>query len=218
MIELFILALANINIIDATTNGEIQVDGVITNDQRQTVELWVTYTTMKLQYGLCDGESSSCRPCELQQGCHYLTEVKELISSNISDDDGSFTLSASTSQIQSIYDPIYFILVNGHKKQITETYETWISERLQRGQEIHAVPLPSIGLRAHAESYSNGQMDKVEFGTMMSHNLFGSTPTDVIIPEWFRNTAGYWADKDISNAEFLNAVDWLVEKNIIEMS
>lgn len=184
MIELFIMILAYINIIDATTNGEVQVDGVITNDQRQTVELWVTYKTMKVQYGY---------PCQSQLGCLVPTEARQLMSSNISDDDGSFTISTSSRQLQS---PTYSIIVNGHEERITPIHN---------------------GLRDHAEAYSNGIMDKVEFGTMLSRNLFGSTPDDVVIPEWFRNTAGYWADKDISNAEFINAVDWLITHEIISL-
>ena len=35
------------------------------------------------------------------------------------------------------------------------------------------------------------------------------------VPEWVKNTAGWWATDQISETEFVNAVEFLVKENII---
>ena len=38
------------------------------------------------------------------------------------------------------------------------------------------------------------------------------------VPDWVKNTAGWWADDKISETEFVNAVEFLVKENIIQVS
>jgi len=35
------------------------------------------------------------------------------------------------------------------------------------------------------------------------------------IPEWIKNTAGWWATNQVSDKEFLNGIKWLIEEGII---
>ena len=38
------------------------------------------------------------------------------------------------------------------------------------------------------------------------------------VPDWVRNTAGWWADDKISETEFVNAIEYLVKENIIQVN
>ena len=38
------------------------------------------------------------------------------------------------------------------------------------------------------------------------------------VPEWVKNTAGWWATDAISETEFVNAIEFLVNENIIQVS
>ena len=38
------------------------------------------------------------------------------------------------------------------------------------------------------------------------------------VPEWVKNTAGWWATDQISETEFVNAVEFLVKENIIQVN
>ena len=38
------------------------------------------------------------------------------------------------------------------------------------------------------------------------------------VPEWVKNTAGWWAADEISEKEFVNAIEFLVKSNIINIS
>jgi plastocyanin len=37
------------------------------------------------------------------------------------------------------------------------------------------------------------------------------------VPDWVKNTAKFWTEGKISNTEFLNAIKFLIEKNIIQV-
>ena len=39
----------------------------------------------------------------------------------------------------------------------------------------------------------------------------------VNVPDWVKNTAGWWATDAISETEFVNAVEFLVKENIIQV-
>jgi len=39
---------------------------------------------------------------------------------------------------------------------------------------------------------------------------------DIVIPPWIKNNAGWWADNDISDSDFLYGIKFLVETNIIQ--
>ena len=36
-----------------------------------------------------------------------------------------------------------------------------------------------------------------------------------LVPDWVKNTAGWWATDAISETEFINAIEFLVKENII---
>ena len=38
------------------------------------------------------------------------------------------------------------------------------------------------------------------------------------VPDWVKNTAGWWATDIISETEFVNAIEFLVKKNIIQIN
>ena len=38
------------------------------------------------------------------------------------------------------------------------------------------------------------------------------------VPEWVKNTAGWWADDKISEEEFVNAIEFLVKENIMQVN
>jgi hypothetical protein len=38
------------------------------------------------------------------------------------------------------------------------------------------------------------------------------------VPDWVKNTAGWWADDKISETEFVNAVEFLVKENIMQVN
>ena len=50
-------------------------------------------------------------------------------------------------------------------------------------------------------------------GVMFISNAFGE-----YVPDWVKNTAGWWADDKISETEFVNAVEFLVKENIIQVN
>jgi len=37
------------------------------------------------------------------------------------------------------------------------------------------------------------------------------------VPDWFRGVAGFWADEDITTAEFIDGIEFLIEEEIIQV-
>ena len=37
------------------------------------------------------------------------------------------------------------------------------------------------------------------------------------VPDWVKNTAGWWATDEISETEFVNAIEYLIKKGIISL-
>ena len=50
-------------------------------------------------------------------------------------------------------------------------------------------------------------------GTIFVPNAFAES-----VPEWVKNTAGWWATDAISETEFVNAIEFLVNEEIIQVS
>ena len=50
-------------------------------------------------------------------------------------------------------------------------------------------------------------------GVMFVPNVFGE-----YVPDWVKNTAGWWATDTISETEFVNAIEFLVNENIMQVS
>jgi len=44
-----------------------------------------------------------------------------------------------------------------------------------------------------------------------------SSAEEELIPSWIKNTAGFWADNQISDNEFMNAIEFLIGKEIIQV-
>ena len=38
------------------------------------------------------------------------------------------------------------------------------------------------------------------------------------IPDWVKNTAGWWSDDQISEQEFVSAIEFLIEINVIDLN
>ncbi|HSG74363.1 MAG TPA: PhnD/SsuA/transferrin family substrate-binding protein, partial [Nitrosopumilaceae archaeon] len=38
-----------------------------------------------------------------------------------------------------------------------------------------------------------------------------------IVPSWIKNTAGYWANNEISDVEFMNAIEYLIGQGAIQI-
>ena len=54
----------------------------------------------------------------------------------------------------------------------------------------------------------------VFFMGIITPNVFA----EEIVPDWVKNTAGWWATDAISETEFVNAIEFLVNENIIQVS
>jgi len=55
------------------------------------------------------------------------------------------------------------------------------------------------------------------FVTILSGILFLPSASAQLVPEWVKNTAGWWATDVISETEFVNAIEFLVKENIIQV-
>ena len=49
-----------------------------------------------------------------------------------------------------------------------------------------------------------------------SHEIFAESPEN--IPNWIKNTAGWWAEDAISETEFINTIEFLIMQNIIQIT
>ena len=56
------------------------------------------------------------------------------------------------------------------------------------------------------------------FLTFLSGILFLPSAFAENVPDWVKNTAGWWATDAISETEFVNAVEFLVKENIIQVN
>ena len=48
-------------------------------------------------------------------------------------------------------------------------------------------------------------------------SLFASAE-DEIIPSWIKNTASFWVNGDVSDKEFISAIEWMIENNVLQVS
>jgi len=49
-------------------------------------------------------------------------------------------------------------------------------------------------------------------------NVFAVTASEPIVPEWVKNNAGWWSDGQISETEFIQAIEFLSKQGIINIS
>ena len=50
-------------------------------------------------------------------------------------------------------------------------------------------------------------------GIILIPNVFAEN-----VPDWVKNTASWWAEDVISETEFVNAIEYLVKENIIQVN
>jgi len=48
-------------------------------------------------------------------------------------------------------------------------------------------------------------------------SLFASAEEE-IIPSWIKNTASFWVNGDVSDKEFISAIEWMLENNVLQVS
>ena len=50
------------------------------------------------------------------------------------------------------------------------------------------------------------------------NQVFEKSKYEIIIPDWIKNNAGWWADGDIDEKEFLSAIDYLLSNEILRIN
>jgi hypothetical protein len=45
----------------------------------------------------------------------------------------------------------------------------------------------------------------------------GDTPQNAVIPDWVRNNAGWWSEGLISDEDFANGIQYLIQQGIISV-
>ena len=38
---------------------------------------------------------------------------------------------------------------------------------------------------------------------------------EIVLPDWVKNNAAWWADDLVSDQEFVQAIEWLIEKGVM---
>lgn len=202
MIELFILALASITIMDVSFDNGMHVDGVA--EPNAKIELHVTYSVREETFS----SPYIGKPCE-NKGlpCTYFIDKDKLLTTTNTDNHGSFTIKSTNYQVEQLQSPLakkttYYISMNNQQEYTGPLY---------------------YGIRDVVKSYASGigthaEIENTLLVFLNKRDALRTTDYSITeIPEWFRNTAGYWADKQITNADFLNAINYLVNKKIIEI-
>ncbi len=44
-----------------------------------------------------------------------------------------------------------------------------------------------------------------------------SAQQDYLIPEWIKNTAGWWSDGAVSDSEFVDALQFLIDEEVLQI-
>jgi len=82
-------------------------------------------------------------------------------------------------------------------------------------------------LKSNAKWWASGQLDDNEFASgikflieqdliTLSDDEISQTPSSEIqTPHWIKNTAGWWADGLVSDAEFVSGLEHLINNRII---
>jgi hypothetical protein len=102
-----------------------------------------------------------------------------------------------------------------------------------RGQavELEIIQIPQW-VRDNAKGYGNGQLDDhklletyflagieylVEKGVLTADLAEETKNQEYKIPDWVKNNAKWWTDNKISDEEFLNGMQYLIENQIIDI-
>ena len=38
---------------------------------------------------------------------------------------------------------------------------------------------------------------------------------EIVLPDWVKNNAGWWADDLVSDQEFVRAIEWLIDEGVM---
>ena len=66
-------------------------------------------------------------------------------------------------------------------------------------------------------SLSDGTIYRI-IPTDNESNMIGQNDIEFTIPEWVKNTSGWWANDQISESEFLLSIEYLIENDIMKIS
>ena len=55
------------------------------------------------------------------------------------------------------------------------------------------------------------------YGHGLGFEILPPVPENVVIPDWVRNNAGWWSEGLISDEEFANGLQYLIENGIISV-
>ena len=87
-------------------------------------------------------------------------------------------------------------------------------------------PLPSW-LKSNAKWWANGELNDIEFAsgikfliekdviTISNNEISQTVSSEIQTPHWIKNTAGWWADGLVSDAEFVSGLEHLVNNGVI---
>jgi len=112
-------------------------------------------------------------------------------------------------------------------------------DSVQEIDNLHHEPKPSVPVwvKSNAEWWSEGQILDSEFVKSIQYLLEekiilipdsqiyenSGKPTtessldDVVIPNWIKNTAKWWADDSITEKDFVKSIEWLIQNNVIKV-
>ena len=66
------------------------------------------------------------------------------------------------------------------------------------------------------ENLAGNKLANVEFPLVVDRKIAGGQ--EYLIPDWVKNTAGWWADNQIPNSAFVDGIEFLVKEGIIVVS
>jgi len=94
--------------------------------------------------------------------------------------------------------------LSGYRTAIANTFEFFIPS------DVSGI------ISVKFENLDESKLGNVEFPVIIDRR--DSISTSYQIPDWVKNTAGWWATDAISESEFVNAIEFLIKDGIIEVS
>jgi len=123
----------------------------------------------------------------------------------------------------------------GNFRWNVETYPEKVVTALFNGQPLHygtvSTPEERVPgwIKNNAKWWAEGQIGDSDFTGGIQHLIKekiidipdlperASGTAEEKVPDWIKNNAGWWADGQISEDDFVNGIKWLVEKGIIRV-
>ncbi len=145
--------------------------------------------------------------------------------------------SDGTFNIQKIIDPsaikgTYFAIASYRGEKSNEiTFNIIKDETVNEQTKNQEIKIPEW-VRDNAKGYGSGQLDEnkqletffltgieylVEKGLLTTPDLPEQTKQEPKIPDWVKNNAKWWAEDQISDDEFINGIQFLIENGFIKI-